>query len=142
VKKFLSIFIILWAILSFFYVFYNILKFTTEAKTWLPLSDYQKRQKIFGNIYDFLFFVQSNTEEKSSVLIFAKNDLASLLGRYYLYPRSIEVVSNLSSFQLVKSQKKFNYTAFFNSSVKKENCHLINSYYLGKLDYGSICKEK
>jgi hypothetical protein len=141
-EKFFLILILLWVALSFFDVSYNLVKSVSEAKFWLPLSESQKRHEIFGNIYDFINFVKNNSQEKSRILIFAKNDFAYFLGRYYLYPREIAVVSDLDKFKLAEKTKKYNYIAVFNKVIALDSYDLIASYSARDFVNWSIYKTK
>ena len=53
-EKILLIFIVLWSTLAFLFVFYNASKAVSEFKEWTFLSDTEKRQKLFGELYKFL----------------------------------------------------------------------------------------
>ena len=110
-KIFFYILILLWVLISFFDVCYNSIKFISEAKYWLPLSDTQKRNEIFGDIYNFIIFVEQSTPERSNILILSNDDKAYYLGRYYLYPRNISVSVNSEDFLNIAKQGNFEYLA-------------------------------
>lgn len=83
---------------------------------WLPLTDNQKRHEIFGNIYDFIKFIENHTEENSKILIFSKDDKTYFLGRYLLYPRQIFVTFDTTELKKTDNIKNYKYIAVFNSS--------------------------
>src|SRR6266511_6096361 len=90
VRKNLFYFLFLiWIITASFSVFYNIYKMRSEIKEWGYLSDSQKRQKIFGDSYNFCHFIQEHTNTQSKIFIFSKDGMTLLYCRYYLYPRLI-----------------------------------------------------
>lgn len=100
--------IIFWILLSFCFTLYNFKTLIIDAKEWLPLSDYQKRHKIFGDFYDFVIFVNLRTEINSSILFYSNYDMMGLISRYYTYPRNV-YLSNDSQNSLIASINKFNY---------------------------------
>jgi hypothetical protein len=109
--KILYMFISIWVILSVFDVGFNLVKSYSEGKHWLPLSDTQKRQEVYGNIYNPINFISKKTESKSSILIYSKDDKAYYLGRYYLYPRNITVVSDNTKIESTLRNTNFDYLA-------------------------------
>jgi len=112
--KIFFVVVFIWIVLSVFDVGFNFIKSFSEAKHWLPLSDVQKRHEIYGNIYDFVAFINNHTENYSSILVYSKSDLAYYLGRYYLYPRNINVISNKNEINQILTKKYFNYVALDN----------------------------
>lgn len=127
-KKIFIWMLALWMIISVFDVFYNSIKFVSEARHWLPLSDEQKRVEVYGNVYNFLKFIEKNTPKKSSVLIYSKDDKAYYLGRYILYPRYVSVYGISYSNDL--RINKFDYIA------SDSNINSLDNYYLIISDSG------
>jgi hypothetical protein len=116
-----------WFLLSIFNVFYNIFKSLTEIRNWLPLSDYEKRQVIFGDLYPFLFFVGANTAKNSDILVYSNDIKTFYLSIYYLYPRIVTVVDNENDFNKRLNSGKFKYVAIY------KNSYIPNSYRLSAL---------
>jgi len=112
--KLLYLLLIFWIIISIFDVGYNFIKLFSEAKFWVPLSEFQKRHEVYGNIFDFTIFVEKHTDNKSSILIYSKDDKAFFLGRYFLYPRSIKVVSDKVKINQAIKEANYNYIALDN----------------------------
>jgi hypothetical protein len=104
--------------MSVFNVFYNLFKSVSEIKIWFPLSDYEKRQMIFGDLYSFLVSIASVSAKNSDILIYSKDVKTFYLGIYYLYPRKITIVDNKSDFDIYLNTKKFKYIAVYKSALK------------------------
>jgi hypothetical protein len=113
-----------WLLISIFNVFYNLFKSISEIKTWFPLSDYQKRQMIFGDLYPFLFFVGANSSKNSNILIYSNDVKTFYLSIYYLYPRTVTVVDNEKDFKEELNSKKFKYVAIYKNSYKPNTYRL------------------
>lgn len=90
--------LILWSLLSVARTFFNITKIYTEEKSWMHLSDEEKRVKIFREAHLFLTFVQENTIQNSSMILFLPHpnfdNRLFYLSLYCLYPRKIQLVQN------------------------------------------------
>src|SRR5882724_2591756 len=112
-KKILSLLIFLWIIFAFFNVLYNTQKSFSEIKEWGFLSDSEKRHKIFGDIYNFIIFIDTNTKNNAQVLIFSDNDMMYLLSRYYLYPRLVNITNNKKELNILISSGKYLYVASY-----------------------------
>jgi hypothetical protein len=112
--RLLYVLLIFWVIISIFDVGYNFIKLFSESMHWIPLSEFQKRHEVYGNIYDFTIFVGKHTDSKSSILIYSKDDKAFFLGRYFLYPRSIKVVSDKVKINQAIREVNFNYVVLDN----------------------------
>lgn len=132
-EKTLYILIIIWVSLSIFYVLYNSVKAFSEIKNWIFLTDFEKKQEIFGDIYLFLVFVGNNTENNSNILIYSQDVKTFYLGAYYLYPRLIAVVDNKKDFNLRVNSGNFKYAAVFNSGIKPEKYKSVISDSLGSI---------
>lgn len=92
--KLLNLFLTLYFLIAVGALFYNGIKTYFEIKEWYFLSDTQKRHHLFGDIYDFFAYINKHTPPKSSILIVSKDVRTFFLGRYYLYPRKLQVVTS------------------------------------------------
>ncbi|MBI2031153.1 MAG: hypothetical protein HYT08_00920 [Candidatus Levybacteria bacterium] len=124
-RKILLLLLLIWIVLSFLSVFYNAVKSVSEAKAWLPLSDSEKRQKIFGNLHPFFIFIKTHTEKNSNILIFSDDAKTYYLGIYYLYPRIIYTTENIKEFSFLAKTLKYDYIAIFNNNFSGNNYKLI-----------------
>ena len=102
-----------WLFLSFLTIPYNAVKAISEIKIWYPLTDSQKREKIFGDTYNFITFVAANTPQNSSVYIFSKDDKIGLISAYFLYPRKILVTKSDANLDGRIKSSSSNYVALY-----------------------------
>ncbi len=135
--------IFLWIILAFFNVFYNSWKTISEVREWAPLSDSQKRHKLFGDLYDFFVLIKNHTGTKDHVLIFSNDGRTHFLSIYYLYPRIIESTNDDKRFIELFRSKKFTYIASFdNPALSKDYIQIASYSSKTSANYGSIYKLK
>src|SRR5882724_6103981 len=108
-KSIIKVLLFIMIISACFNVVYNSVKTISEVKEWTPLSDTQKRHKIFGDLYDFLILVKTYTKNDDHILIYAKDGekyQTYFLSIYYLYPRRItSTVDNNEFIQVAKNKK-------------------------------------
>lgn len=150
-KRIFYFLLILWFVLSLARTFYNFSKIATEEKDWLSFSDDQKRSKIFGDLYDFLRFVEVDTR-KGSDIIFYMPDLTIdgrlyYLGNYYLYPRRIEITDSLTYLAKRLSNNSIDYVISYYKKNRWDEGELsgllkkgtVNKkLFKGKINLGSI----
>lgn len=117
-----------WLLLSVFDVFYNSVKSVSEFKTWAFLPDGQKKEMIFGDLYDFLIFVGNHTKESDHLLIFSKDVRTFYYGAYTLYPRIISVADNRQDFSRLFERNKFKYVVLYDNSMTLSGYTLVASY--------------
>jgi hypothetical protein len=120
-KTILFITLFIWIILAFSNTLYNAVKSYTEVKEWAYLSDTEKRQKIFGDLYDFFIFVRDETDSRATIAIYSKDVRTFFLGRYYLYPRKIIIVDSKQKLEKISKEKKNRYIAVFNNNDISSN---------------------
>lgn len=123
-KKILYVLLFLYFLIAIGNVGYNTIKTYSEIREWYFLTDTQKRYKLFGDLYTFFIFLDKNTPPKASLLIVSKDVRTFYLGRYYLYPKKITVVSLPKD---IKMQASPQYIASFGSPVKLQNYSLIKT---------------
>lgn len=123
-----SVLLSLWIVFSLVSVVYNTLKIFPETKQWFFLSDLQKRQQIFGDIYDFLVFIEKNTSYNSDVAILSADVKTHYLSLYYLYPRKIVDTSTQSRLSTLATSKKITYIATYNNSIDYPQYEKIASF--------------
>lgn len=119
---FFSSLISLWIIIGFFNVLFNSVKSVTEIRQWVPLTDSQKREEIFGELYPFLIFINDNTAPESEIFIFSTDIKTHYLAIYYLYPRVTADTDSEEELRKVIEEKEYKYIALF-----KER-RVINGY--------------
>lgn len=133
----------LWIIIGFFNVAYNSKKAISEVKEWFFLSDYEKRHKIFGDLYDFSLFLNQHTERDAKILLFSKDGMMYGVGRYYTYPRDITPAKDKNDFiRLIKS-KQFKYVLFYDEKMTIDGYEQI-AFFKSKtaVNFGSLYKQK
>lgn len=127
-----------WVITSSVSVLCNLLNIPREYRVWGGLSDRQKRQKIFGSVYDFAIFIKDNTKGED-VLLFSKNDMAYFLSRYYLYPQNIYWNQDEKKLLDLAKSMKFRYVVSYDDRLKIKGYQKINSFSSQKSkDYGYL----
>lgn len=123
-RSFLYILLGIYFLIAVGNVGYNGLKTYTEVRDWYFLSDTQKREKIFGDLYTAFLFIDKNTVENASLLIVSSDVRAFFLGRYYLYPKKITVVATAKE---LAQQALPEYVASIGSSLKLKGYMLIKT---------------
>lgn len=123
-KTFLFVLLVAWGILAIGSVGYNAVNTVSEVKNWYFLTDTQKREKLFGDLYTFFTFIDKNTPEDASILLKSFDVRTFFLGRYYLYPKKITVVESSKD---IKAQVSPQYVASFGSPMKLQDYVLIET---------------
>lgn len=135
--------LLFWIALAFFNTFFNTVKTVYEINDWAFLSDTEKREKIFGELYDFLVFVDDHTDDRKKVLLYANDVRTFYLGRYYLYPNYISTAKTKKETIEQSKTKKFQYIALFNDSLNSNDYKKIASFSSQKsFTYGTLYKLK
>ncbi|RJQ25587.1 hypothetical protein C4577_05485 [Candidatus Parcubacteria bacterium] len=127
INKLFIISLVLTFVFSILRVGYNYSKIITEEINWINLDDDQKRTKTFGDIYSFIKFVESNTEEKSEIAFLAPGGKTFYLARYYLYPRKITYLKSQKNIDDVMNSHNYDYIIIYktNDSNLNENNSLF-----------------
>lgn len=113
--------------LSILSVFININKSFSEFKTWGHLTDFEKRNKIFGDTYDYLLFIDKNSNNENKVLIYSEDIQAPQLARYYLYPVLVDVVEDKEELIINSRNKEYNLLFSFNYKPKIKDFEFVKS---------------
>lgn len=124
-NTFLILLLSIFILLAGFRTVYNLFKVFTEEVSWIQLSDYEKRKKLFGDIYDFFTVINSKTEKDAEILFLTTDIRMHYLSKYYLYPRRITVV------RIDKEQQfdanKYEYIAVFVNNDKSAKVMIGNT---------------
>ena len=70
----------------------NFSKIYTEEGSWIGLSDFEKRKRLYGDIFVFFTFINANTQSRAKILFLTTDGRAYYLSKYYLYPRIVTVI--------------------------------------------------
>ncbi len=116
-----------WIVLAFFSISYNSVKSISEYKEWGTISDTQKRQKIFGDLYDFYLLIDSHTEKNAHILLYASDMMPYFVERYYLYPKIITFTSDTSELTKFIESRKFKYIALYDADIQTTDYIKIGS---------------
>lgn len=140
-NKILLSIISIWIILAVFGVAYNCVKSVAEIKTWAFLSDAQKKEMLFGDLYDFLVFIEKHTNKNAHILIFSKDVRTFYYSIYNLYPRIISVATNKQDLAKSLAKTKYDYVVLYDQNASVSGYKLEASY-SSKLtkDFGGIYK--
>lgn len=84
----------IWIILATIRTGINVSKIYTEERFWLGLSDQQKREKIFGDVYEFIQFIDKHTTSSNATLVLYTPSNIHWHVKYFLYPKKFFVVDN------------------------------------------------
>lgn len=115
-------------LLAFFNVIYNAINTISEVRIWVPLSDDQKREKIFGESYDFSVFINANTTKDANILLYSDEGMPYFYSRYYSYPRHIYWYQNKDEYVRSKYPKKFDYVAVYNMNIPLEGYKKVATF--------------
>lgn len=147
-RKFFAFLILLWFLLSLARMGNNILRIFTEEAVFIHLSDSQKKEKIFGDAYNFWSLIERNTLPSSKIAVFMPDPTmepgAFYFSIYNLYPRRITYIEDIDLKRLQSSG--FNYLVLlydskneFPPALKGKNIGLLNKY-RGKNLSGDLIK--
>ena len=127
-RSFLKLVIVLWIIIAFFNVFYNMKKTFSEVHEWGSLSIDEKRYKIFGDLYDFSLLLNKYTESDAKILMSSTDGMMYGVGRYYVYPRSLICPPEEKLFIARAKEKKITYIFIYNKMGSFEGYEKIASF--------------
>lgn len=127
-RNIFSVLIFIWIVLAAFSIVYNIGKSVSEVREWGSLSDRQKRQKLFGDLYDFFIITNENTPKDATMLFYSKERFEYYIGRYYVYPRKIIIIDNRNTFITRASEKKFPFLLLYNNDIQIDGYEKVASF--------------
>lgn len=142
IRMFFFFLIFFWIILSFFNLFYNIIKTPAEIKEWVLLSDSQKRYKSLGDPYSFCMLINTNINEKNEILLYSNDGMIYFLCRYYSYPRKIIYMDDEKNFYENLKKGNYAYVAIYNLSLNPKGYKKISSLSGNSENVGNIYKKK
>lgn len=118
-------------------------KVVLEERTWISLSEDEKREKIFGDLHPFFQFVTMYSEKDAKILIFSNHVMTQYLGMYYLYPRMITVTDDVKAFTKLVQTKKYMYVVVYNANISPKE-YANTAEYSGKdaNHFGSFFKRR
>lgn len=114
-------FISIWILISILRTIYNVSKIYVEEKNWIILTDEEKRSKFFGNVYNFIKFIELNTDKNTNIVFLSPGGKTYYLSRYYLYPRKITYVKNPKEAYAILKKDKFDYFVVYKTNDKELN---------------------
>lgn len=117
----LLITIFLWILISILHTGYNLSKIISEEQKWIFINDEKKREILFGDMHNFLRFVEKNTEINSELALYSYDGKAFYLSVYYLYPRKINYIRSLKVYKdNILKGKEYDYiVTYYSNSDKK-----------------------
>lgn len=142
-KSLLFVLFSLWGLLAAGSVGYNAINTYAEVKNWYFLTDTQKREKIFGDLYTFFVFLHSQIQKEKELLLFSKDVRTHYFGMYTFYPTVItDTSSEKTLLQLAKS-KKFRFIGTYNKTFSLEGYEQI-AFFSSKTseNFGMLYKRK
>ena len=123
----------LWFLLSVGRVGNNVIRALTSEREWIFLTDSQKKEKLLGEVHNFLTFIQKNTPPSSSIAISLASPESSpgffYKSLYYLYPRKIEIVDKFT-------KQNFDYLIYYYPLEYSEQYSRVRSQNQGKIFSG------
>jgi hypothetical protein len=122
------VFILFWFFLSIFNVFYNSAKSISEFHTWAYLSNIQKKQKIFGDQYNYFLFIDDHTNKNAKILFLSSDVMAFYYGRYQNYPRLLSWVKDTVEVKQALRMQKYSYIATYDTELRREDYILVASF--------------
>jgi len=139
--------IIVWFVISIIRVANNVLRIYTQERQWIFLTDDQKREKLFGEPFDFLTLIANKTPSTAKIATFLpKPDIepgSFYLSQYFLYPRNVQSISPINEGILKKD--KFEYLAIYYPKNYKLTINTIWHYkiigkYVGNKTAGLVIR--
>jgi len=127
-NKFFTFLFLTWIILAFTFVTYNLAKTFFEIKNWAGMTTLQKNQKIFGDPYNFVSFIDKKTSNDGRILIYAKGGITFPIDRYYLYPKLINTIKDEKTLSALIKEQEYKYVVTYNAEEKINGYKLIASY--------------
>lgn len=127
-EKVFSWMIVLWILLAFLSLVYNLGKTYFEIKEWGYLSDTEKRHKIFGDAYDFSLFLNNNTEKNAYIFLYSNDAMSYYLGRYIIYPKKIVKITTENEVLNLIKNKEHKYIATYNIEIPFEGYIKVASF--------------
>lgn len=140
-KKILLLFITVWFLFASFSVIYNSTNTISEIQNWYVLSDTEKRQKIFGDLYDFFVFVKHHIPDGSTVFVFSQDVRTHYFGMYMLYPTRQVDTNDQKTLMRMVSTKKYEYIATFNYAIRNPS-YIEIAQFSTDTAYGKVYKRK
>lgn len=135
-KKLLFVLIIVWLIISISRTIFNVSKIITEEKNWIKLTEEQKREKLFADLYPFYKFIEKKIPQNSTIAFLAPGGKAYYLGRYYLYPRRLIYLTNSKDLNNKLKKCSFNYLVIYQTSdpmLNENNSFVWNTSFKGEV---------
>lgn len=125
--------LVIFIVLSLLRTGNNIAKLYTEERTWFFLTDYEKRVKLFGNLYVLINKLERTIPKNETVLLISDDKRAHYLSRYYLYPRKIVDIS-VTDLETIERDKFKIVAIYFNNkrligAIPKSLPHTYRSLY-------------
>lgn len=132
-----------WIILTLFSLAYNVINGFVDAKNWLPLSDSEKKYKLFGDMYVFFAFVKQHTPASTSILLYPHTEEIFYRGIYDLYPRVIYTAKDIHELKDTIKKKPTLYIATYDTSISLDGYEKIASFSGKKsTNFGILYKRK
>lgn len=122
------ILVFFWISLSVFNVFYNSTKTLSEIREWGPLSEDQKRLKLFGASHEFSVFINAHTTPNTKILFYSETGMPYFYARYYSYPRHLYWYQNNSEYVKSKYPEHFDYVALYNMHPSIKDYEYVASF--------------
>jgi hypothetical protein len=119
--------LVVWVVISVVSLVYNAKKSVSEIKEWAPLSDSEKRNKIFGDSHTFFIFIANHTDNKSHILIFSQDVKTFYLSKYYLYPRIVDSTDNYNDLKHIARKGVYSYIALEKNTLSLDNYSIVAS---------------
>lgn len=133
----------LWGLLAVGSVGYNAINTVSEIKNWYFLTDTQKREKIFGDLYSFFVFIQLQIKREKELLLFSKDVKTHYFGMYLFYPTVITDTSSEKILQQLAKSKKFRFIGTYNKTFFLEGYEQIASFSSkSSQNFGMLYKRK
>lgn len=133
--------LLIWVTIALFSTIYNLAKAYSDAKTWLPLSDLQKKHLIFGDLYNFFIFLNMKTQSRVSILLYPHTEELFYRGVYDMYPRIITTATTFQQLLLLSQSNRPEFIATYNTIVSIDGYTKFASF-SGEKNFGVLYKRK
>jgi hypothetical protein len=131
-----------WILLSITSIIINGFKAISQESKLLILTDSQKKYLIFGDLYLFFSFVETNTPKHASIILYPHTEEIFYRGIYELYPRITYTAKNVTEVERLIRTKSPDYIAVYNKTLTVNNYEQLASFSGKQSNFGILYKRK
>jgi hypothetical protein len=109
--------LVLWTALSAGRIIFNLSKIFTVERGWIFMSDYQKREELYGDVFPIYNKINSLTNHEDIVNLISNDGKPYFILRFLLYPKK---VFWFTSPEKIPTKNKNSFVIFYHEQVSKD----------------------